>query len=66
MKTCDICGHELFDAQGKKAKTVVLNGNTKEKKTKLILRQYLTCRNSQCTKHGKEILNTVDLNFDEE
>lgn len=66
MKTCDKCGHELFAAQGQKAKTVILNGDTPDEPTKLILRQYLTCRNSQCTKKGDIVLNTVDLQFDEE
>ena len=65
MKTCEKCGLELFAAQGKPAKTVILNSNNNEP-TKLILRQYLTCRNSQCSELNKEILNVVDLQFDEE
>ncbi len=66
MKNCDICGHELFAMQGEPAKTIVLNSNTPEAETKLILRQYLTCRNKQCTNYNKKILNTVNLNFTEE
>jgi len=66
MKICDKCGNELFAAQGRPAKTVVINGNLETEPTKLILRQYLTCRNVQCESYGKEILNTVDLKFDEE
>lgn len=66
MKTCNNCGHELFAAQGKPAKTVVLNGNSETEPTKLILRQYLECRNSQCPELNKVILNIVDLKFDEQ
>lgn len=66
MKTCEKCGLELFAAQGKPAETVIINADTPDKETKLILRQYLSCRNIQCENLNKEILNIVDLQFKSE
>lgn len=65
MNVCEKCGFELFGAEGKQAETIIVNGNRSDVSTKLVLKQYLTCRNQQCGDEGKEVVHFVNLNFTE-